>query len=143
MRRVLIPKGSKVFVAGSFTSLRKYKIYLLVTVAPEIDSWQVYCPESINFLAMRLEDFFKRFPSLGTYIQMKRLEKKRVFRRREIEELLGRKYSALTPFVPERTLAIYGEWILLLRIGWVETRGWIAKLMRVYEALDKRLKKRR
>jgi len=143
MKGVLIPKGSKVFVAGTFTSLRKYKIYLLVTVAPEIDSYQIYCPESLNFLAMKLEDFFKRFPSLGTYIQMKRLQKKRVFRRREIEKLLGRKYSSLTPFIPERTLSVHGEWVLLMKIGWVETRGWIARLMRIYEVLDEKLRKRR
>ena len=143
MRRVLIPNGSKFFVAGSFTSLRKYKIYLLVAVTPEIDSWQVFCPESANFLGMKIEDFFKRFPSLGTYLQMRRLEKKRLFTRKEIERLLGKKNIHLFPFIPEMTLYVHDEWVLLRRIGWVETRAWIAKLMRVYEALDKRLSGRR
>ena len=141
---MLIPKGSKFFVAGSFTSLRKYKIHLLVAVTPEIDSWQVFCPESANFLGMKVEDFFKRFPSLGTYLQMKKLEeKKKVFNRKEIERLLGRRNTHLFFLIPDQTLYVCDKWVLLMKIGWCESRYRIAKLMRVYETLDKRLSGRR
>ena len=140
---MLIPKGSKIFEVGSFVSLGKYKLYLLIIVTPEINSWQVYCSESANYLGMKIEDFFKKFPSLGTYLQMKKLEKKTMFTRREIEKLLGKKNTELFLYIPSRTLFLYDKWVLFMRFGWIESRTWIAKLMRVYEALEQRLKKRR
>ena len=137
---MLVSKNAKIIELGKFRTLKKYTIHVLLTIETEISPWEVYCGSAETYLAMKKKDFFKFFPSLGTWIQMLKLKGRKYIYDEEIVRMAGRGLGDAIAYIPARTLAPYRKWVLLAPIAYSESRSWIAKMMQSFELIESKLK---